>query len=255
MILSWPNSADGFLVWSHTIAFWAVPTYLLLSDPPEEVGLTILDWTKTLAVSVIVIVAPLVLLSMPYSAEIVFLNVVTLFAMGFVRLSKNVRRLLPWSEFLAPSCYAVLSALVLGDHAIMKTVWIELPVSKYRIAAILFAMSLVVWLIYGGTQIVRGVLSNNGVLPKTASSGPVDEAEYSRGRVIGNFERMLLAGLLAVGSYQALGFLIAAKGLIRSQDLQDRNKAEYFLIGTLTSTAVALVVGQALQIIRHHLWH
>ena len=38
-----------------------------------------------------------------------------------------------------------------------------------------------------------------------------------------------------------MGFIIAAKGPIRSKDLESRDFAEYFLVGTLASTAVALV--------------
>ena len=49
--------------------------------------------------------------------------------------------------------------------------------------------------------------------------------------------------VVAAEHYEALAFLVAAKGLIRGNELKDRNFAEYFLIGTLTSTLLALVVG------------
>ena len=67
-------------------------------------------------------------------------------------------------------------------------------------------------------------------------------------------ERLLLAGMVAAGSYAALGFTIAAKGLIRSRDLERHEFAEYFLVGTLTSTLIALVAGGLLRMIFIALW-
>jgi len=39
----------------------------------------------------------------------------------------------------------------------------------------------------------------------------------NRGRLIGNLERLVLTLVVVAGSYAALGFLVAAKGLIRSE--------------------------------------
>jgi hypothetical protein len=63
----------------------------------------------------------------------------------------------------------------------------------------------------------------------------LDLAELNRGRLIGNLERILLTIVVAAGSYAALGFLVAAKGLIRSEEFEKRDFTEYFLIGSLTS--------------------
>lgn len=71
----------------------------------------------------------------------------------------------------------------------------------------------------------------------------VDLTEYSRGRMIGNLERLLLVVIVVAGSYQALAFLAAAKGLIRSKNLEDRDWAEYFLVGSLASVLVSMAVG------------
>jgi len=71
--------------------------------------------------------------------------------------------------------------------------------------------------------------------------------EINRGRLIGNLERLLLTLVVAGGSYAALGFLVAAKGLIRSEELQERNFAEYFLVGTLCSVLVALCAGLVIR--------
>ncbi|HEX6909207.1 MAG TPA: hypothetical protein VF142_02380 [Longimicrobium sp.] len=73
--------------------------------------------------------------------------------------------------------------------------------------------------------------------------------EFSRGRIIGILERFIVLLLMAVQAYQAIAFLMAAKGLIRSKDLESRDFAEYFLIGTLASTGLALLGGIAIQLL------
>jgi hypothetical protein len=83
----------------------------------------------------------------------------------------------------------------------------------------------------------------------------IDVEEYNRGRLIGNLERIVLTIVIAAGSYAALAFLIAAKGLVRSDEFnKNRNFAEYFLIGSLSSVLVALCAGMALRFALIRLW-
>jgi hypothetical protein len=143
----------------------------------------------------------------------------------------------------------------------------------------------------GGTYIVRGILGKSGTLPSgkqfddfpkrlPISSPPppleasgsvtsitiaasvdesprttIDTKEYNRGRLIGDLERILLTIVVAAGSYAALAFLVAAKGVVRSDEFdKDRDFAEYFLIGSLSSVLVALFAGMALRFALIHLW-
>lgn len=82
----------------------------------------------------------------------------------------------------------------------------------------------------------------------------VDQVEYNRGRVIGAMERLMTLFFVLNGAYGALGFLIAAKGMTRFKQLDDREFAEYFLIGTLLSIilagSVALITQSLLEIWR-----
>jgi len=82
----------------------------------------------------------------------------------------------------------------------------------------------------------------------------LDVTEINRGRLIGNLERLILTIVVAAGSYAALAFLVAAKGLIRSEDLQDRDFAEYFLVGSLSSVLVALCSGVVIRFTLLALW-
>jgi hypothetical protein len=82
-----------------------------------------------------------------------------------------------------------------------------------------------------------------------------DAEEYKRGRVIGNLERIVLTIVVAAGSYSALAFLVAAKGIVRSEEFQkNRDFAEYFLVGSLSSVLVAVCAGIALRFALLHLW-
>jgi hypothetical protein len=123
---------------------------------------------------------------------------------------------------------------------------IVVPFTPNRLAALGLVAALVVFAVRGGTLIVRGVLRKAGTLPTLVSSvgdQQIDTAEYNRGRLIGELERLLLIASVAVGAYAAMAFIIAAKGLIRIKEFEDRNFAEYFLVGTLTSALIAFLVG------------
>lgn len=74
----------------------------------------------------------------------------------------------------------------------------------------------------------------------------IDTREYNRGRVIGILERILIYFFVLTNSYSAIGFILAAKGITRFKELENREFAEYFLIGTLLSSiisgAIALLI-------------
>ena len=62
------------------------------------------------------------------------------------------------------------------------------------------------------------------------------------GALIGNLERILTLTFVMIGQYEAVGFIIAAKSLLRFKDT-DTAKTEYVLAGTLLSFGVATICG------------
>lgn len=60
---------------------------------------------------------------------------------------------------------------------------------------------------------------------------------------IGNIERLLIFLFALVGSYAAIGWVVAAKGVVRAVEWKDRALVEYFLVGTLASAGLAVAVG------------
>jgi len=76
----------------------------------------------------------------------------------------------------------------------------------------------------------------------------VDEDEYKAGRVIGVLERSLIFLIIYFsGDFSAVGFMLAAKGLVRIRQLRDRQFSEYLLIGTLASAICAVIVALVLR--------
>ena len=69
----------------------------------------------------------------------------------------------------------------------------------------------------------------------------------SRGKLIGYIERLLVITLTVIGAYPSIAFIIAAKSIARFKQLDDRNWAEYFLLGTLSSIFLGLVLGLVVQ--------
>ncbi len=80
---------------------------------------------------------------------------------------------------------------------------------------------------------------------------PLGGREYNRGRIVGLLERLIVFFLVLEGEYGALGLVMATKGLARFKNLDDREFAEYFLIGTMLSIVlaggIALIVKHAVQ--------
>lgn len=81
------------------------------------------------------------------------------------------------------------------------------------------------------------------------TSGAIDIA---RGRAIGALERAIVLTFVIFGEFGAIGLIVAAKSLARFKALEDREFAEYFLIGTLASLLLALAGGLGLQALLGH---
>lgn len=72
------------------------------------------------------------------------------------------------------------------------------------------------------------------------------------GKWIGIFERILVYTFVVNNHFEGIGFLIAAKSLLRFSDIKGENirkEAEYVLIGTLMSFAASILTGLAVQLL------
>jgi hypothetical protein len=75
----------------------------------------------------------------------------------------------------------------------------------------------------------------------------LDLREYNAGRFIGVLERLLAYAFVLQGQYTAIGLILAAKGFARFREMDERDFAEYVLIGTLLSMTSAVLVAEAVK--------
>jgi hypothetical protein len=75
----------------------------------------------------------------------------------------------------------------------------------------------------------------------------LDQREYNAGRFIGVLERLLAYVFVLHGQYTAIGLILAAKGFARFREMDERDFAEYVLIGTLLSMTAAVLVAEGVK--------
>lgn len=68
-----------------------------------------------------------------------------------------------------------------------------------------------------------------------------DSSKAKAGAFIGVLERMIILLLMSIGQYAAIGLVLTAKSIARYQKIsEDQSFAEYYLLGTLLSTLLAI---------------
>lgn len=92
--------------------------------------------------------------------------------------------------------------------------------------------------------IIKLVLERFNIdLPKSQ-----DKDLSNAGGLIGNLERLICLAFILLGQYEAIGFIIAAKSILRFRDYE-HSKSEYVLVGSMLSLGIALVCGMGLLFI------
>ncbi len=90
--------------------------------------------------------------------------------------------------------------------------------------------------------LIRSVLKSYSMIP-----GENREDLEKAGRLIVTMERVLALTFTLIGQYEAIGFIIAAKAILRFRD-NETGKTEYVLIGTLLSFGIVILLGISIKI-------
>lgn len=98
-----------------------------------------------------------------------------------------------------------------------------------------------------GMVLIRAVLELPPLHMRRDEDRSAGAIDIARGRTVGALERALALTFVLLGQFGALGLLVAAKSLARFKALDDREFAEYFLIGTLASLLLALAGGLGIK--------
>ena len=101
-------------------------------------------------------------------------------------------------------------------------------------------------LILKPTSIVIGSVLQKYPISDTNTNNIGINGLVAGGELIGYLERVLILTFTLVGSYAAVGFVLAAKSIFRFGELNksnDRGMTEYVLIGSLLSVVITTLVG------------
>jgi len=95
----------------------------------------------------------------------------------------------------------------------------------------------------GQVALAAGLGASAAVEEAAASADAARDGLYRGGALIGNLERFLILLLILQDQWEAIGLVVAAKSIARFEMVRER--AEYFLVGTLASVSIALLLGLA----------
>jgi hypothetical protein len=276
-----------FLLWAELFLIWSAATYGLTLDPLKEESSSLLGVRWLLIFSCRSVGVAAITYALSGSILLSSLLLLIAFFQPFLRFHLGMHRLAEveglWIVGSMALSFSIIRLLRLDTR------YVPASVSSAQLAAICILAGTLLVVVRGGTYIVRGVLRKSSdllterrlrrrpALPRlskvsfesdfegsvTAVAASVEEPlepavdakEYNRGRLIGDLERIVLTIVVAAGSYAALAFLVAAKSVVRFDEFENnRDFAEYFIIGSLSSVLVALCAGLALRFALLHLW-
>lgn len=111
---------------------------------------------------------------------------------------------------------------------------------SYSISLLLLGYVLVTWpLAYAMKFVLKGIdKTTQGTSNKKIEQG---------GKLIGIFERIIILSFVYLNKYEAIGFLITGKSIIRFAQKEEGLRSEYVLVGTMISYAFSIVVGMLIN--------
>jgi len=115
---------------------------------------------------------------------------------------------------------------------------VSYPFLNYTFSLILLGY---IWLIYPVGFLIKFATQN---IAQNNSTGTQTDVNVEHGgKLIGQFERIIILTLVLLNQYEAIGFLITGKSIIRFADHNSNLRSEYVLVGTMMSYALAILTG------------
>lgn len=171
-----------------------------------------------------------------------------------VKISFDKKGSLTWfvGDQAAHVATIALTALILTNNVTpgfqIFAAWLNTPRTLATLSGALFSLTPISFLV--------GILTRPWREELSRLAPEADDNLASAGRWIGMSERLLIFVFVLVNQYSAIGFLIAAKSLLRYNDKTTdagippayiSKKSEYVLVGTLMSYTCAIAVALAVQ--------
>lgn len=102
------------------------------------------------------------------------------------------------------------------------------------------------YVLLGGAVFVRKSLNINSLRLPAGHNGRFSNTQQA-GRTIGILERAIILTLTLSGAYTSIAFVLIAKSIARYKELENKDFAEYYLVGTLLSALIAILGGLFLR--------
>ena len=268
MALEFPSSPAQTLLWAQSLLLWAVASYALIDGTSElkqivdgavrsaPKFLSSREYAAVFAAGIVGYFLPG--LPLDGSAGRLGLASITTVAVGLAPLlRRRFARHALLRDYLAEleTAYVVATGITLASWIAACNLVVARPLLSIKSAEsivlpLTLAAATTVVACRGGTHFVRGLLlKSSDAKPRREAPYLIeDRDELKRGQLIGNLERILLLVACFTLNYEVVGFLVAAKGLIRTRRIaHDDDFVEYFIIGNLASVLVALALAMFLQ--------
>jgi len=121
---------------------------------------------------------------------------------------------------------------------------LELIFTSAELKEILFYVVIYGYVVLAGSALIRKVLDLEAFkLPEQFADTDTRQA----GRYIGIMERLIILTLAVIQAYTAIGLVLAVKSIARFKELEEREFAEYYVMGTLLSMFLAVLGGLAIN--------
>jgi Protein of unknown function (DUF3307) len=121
-----------------------------------------------------------------------------------------------------------------------------LPLVSYKISLMMLGYAIAIWPVsylikYATQNMVKGSRASDED-GKDGAIAKDDKIEHG-GRRIGQFERTIILTFVLLQQYEAIGFLITGKSIIRFAQRDENLRSEYVLVGTMMSYAFSILIG------------
>jgi hypothetical protein len=149
---------------------------------------------------------------------------------------KDSNNVIKWQIFLT-SQVIQLTLLLIVSIVTVSTIK-NLVVSPVLIAVCILLSGFILAVLFSG------VLIGHVCVEFVSENKPEEKGLNNGGRRIGQLERLLIFIMILLNMPAGIGFLVAAKSIIRYGEInKDKKMAEYVLIGTLMSFTAAIIIG------------
>ena len=90
--------------------------------------------------------------------------------------------------------------------------------------------------------------ANETIQETAAANEDRNKSPYKYGEAIGILERIIIFLFVISSHYESIAFVIAAKSIARFRQFRSNDFSDYYLVGTLSSSLIAIILGELFKL-------